>query len=237
MPKISEGHRAEVRGRILEAARHLVAHRGVQGTSMNDIVRASGLSKGAIYGHFPSKADLVVALQDRVLEGRLMETALRFQAGEPARERIRKLVSLLFERGAASDREKARLNLQFIASALHSPRLRSQVDARYDRVHRLFRDLIAEGQRSGEFRGNLDPAATATAVIAVLDGLAVDWAFTSEGRFDSERLLPTLEGLLFEGLLNRGEPSSRIRFDRSQRGGRRSRADPSNAHKPRTDPS
>ena len=204
---------------------------------MNDIVRASGLSKGAIYGHFPSKADLVVALQDRVLEGGLEQATLAFHAGESARERILKLMYLLFERGSTSDRERARLNLQFTTSALQSAKLRSQVDARYERVHRLFRDLVVEGRRSGEFRSDLDPAATATTIIAVLDGLRVDWAFTSKGRFDSERLFPTLEGLLFVGLLNRREPSSRIRFDLSLRASRGSRADPSNTVKLPTAPS
>lgn len=202
MPKISESRRAEVRGRILDAARHLVARRGVQGTSMSEIVLACGLSKGAIYGHFPSKAALMVALQERVIQTRMTDITAGFRTDESVRERILKLMRHLFESGTASDRERARLNLQFTTSALQSASMRAQVDARYDRVHRLFRDLFAEGQRSGEIRRDLEPDAFATTIIALLDGLRVDWAFTSQDRFGSERLFPTLEQLLFHGILD-----------------------------------
>ena len=202
MPKISESRRAEVRARILEAAQHLVARRGIEGTSMNAIVRASGLSKGAIYGHFPSKADLVVALQDRVLANRVKVITARFQTGDSARERILKLLRLQFAEDGPSNREGTRLRLQFTASALKSPSLRAQVDARYERVHGLFRDLFKEGMSSGEFRKDIDPDASATTIIGLLDGLTVDWAFTSRGRFDWDRLLPALERLLFFGFLN-----------------------------------
>ncbi len=226
MPKISDSRRVEVRGRIMDAAQHLIARRGVQGTSMSQIVRASGLSKGAIYGHFPSKADLVVALQDRMLESRLGETALQFQDGQSARERILQIMHRLLDQGASSDREQARLNLQFTASALQSPSLRAQVDARYDRVHRLFRVLLAEGARSGEFRADFDPEATATAILALVDGLRVDWAFTLQDRFDPERLFPTLERMLFSSILKRDEGSSPTRFEPSKKDRRKGPANP-----------
>ncbi len=220
MPKITPARRAEVRERILDAARHLVARRGVDGTSMNDLVRASGLSKGAVYGHFASKADLVVALQDRVLESRLQEAVLRFRDGASARERLLQLTRLLFEPGTPSDRERARLSLQFTASALRSPSLRAQVDARYARVHRLFCDLLAEGRRSGEFRTDLDASATATAILGLLDGLRVDWAFTSKSRLDPGALFPAVERLLCDGIAARGEAAAPPSSDPSPRGRR-----------------
>lgn len=230
VPKISEARRAEVRGRILDAARHLVASRGVQGTTMNEIVRASGLSKGAVYGHFPSKANLVVALQDQVLESRLQGAVLQFRVDESARERLLQLTRRLFEPGTPSNRERARLTLQFTASALQSPSLRAQVDARYERVHRLFRDLLEEGRHSGEFRPDLDASATATAILGLLDGLRVDWAFTSQLRLDPERLFPTVERLLCAGILNRGEADPPFRSDASPRD-RRTRAETRASHR------
>ena len=36
-------------------------------TSMNDIVAESGLSKGALYNHFNSKEELIVAIYDRFI--------------------------------------------------------------------------------------------------------------------------------------------------------------------------
>ena len=54
-----QAQRAE---RILEAASDLFAHYGYDKTTMEDIARAAGVSKGAIYLHFRGKEDLFDAL-------------------------------------------------------------------------------------------------------------------------------------------------------------------------------
>lgn len=48
--------------RILNAAADLMAHYGYDKTTMDDIAREAGVSKGAIYLHFRSKADLLIEL-------------------------------------------------------------------------------------------------------------------------------------------------------------------------------
>jgi len=49
----------ETRGQILEQAARAIADNGIAGWSLNDLIRQSGLTKGAFYFHFPSKDDLV----------------------------------------------------------------------------------------------------------------------------------------------------------------------------------
>jgi len=49
---------------------HCFAVNGIAGTSMADIVRASGLSSGAIYSHFDSKAELLRHVMSTMLEER-----------------------------------------------------------------------------------------------------------------------------------------------------------------------
>ena len=55
------------RQQILEGARRCFLAQGFDGASMNDIVKAAGVSKGTVYAYFPSKEKLFVALiyQDR----------------------------------------------------------------------------------------------------------------------------------------------------------------------------
>ena len=50
---------------VLDAAMHLFATRGYDNTSINDVIAAIGISKGAFYHHFASKEDLVEALAIR----------------------------------------------------------------------------------------------------------------------------------------------------------------------------
>ena len=50
------------RGRVLIAAAEVFARTGFLAASMNDIVDAAGVTKGAVYFHFPSKEALAVAI-------------------------------------------------------------------------------------------------------------------------------------------------------------------------------
>lgn len=66
MPKVSEEHRAQRREAILDAALRCIREKGFAATSMADIIRASGLSTGAVYGYFASKAEIASAVTQRV---------------------------------------------------------------------------------------------------------------------------------------------------------------------------
>ncbi len=61
MPKISEERRAERRNSIIQAARECFQRKGLHTTTMDDIIRQSGLSAGAVYGYFTSKEQLIFA--------------------------------------------------------------------------------------------------------------------------------------------------------------------------------
>src|SRR4029450_13112700 len=51
----------ETRRRILEVAAQAFAEHGYAGTSLSDVLAASGLTKGGFYFHFPSKEALALA--------------------------------------------------------------------------------------------------------------------------------------------------------------------------------
>ena len=55
MPKVSEEYRTARRSEIARAALRCFARKGFDATSMADIIAESGLSAGAIYGHYKSK--------------------------------------------------------------------------------------------------------------------------------------------------------------------------------------
>jgi len=70
----------ETRSRIMTEARKRFARSGFYGTSMDSIVKETGLSKGALYWHFENKAALFKA----VLEKELEEILKRFIPGPEA---------------------------------------------------------------------------------------------------------------------------------------------------------
>lgn len=69
----SQSERSEAtRGALVEAARQLFAERGYAGVGTEEIVRAAGVTRGALYHHFSGKRDLFEAVYER-LEAELAE--------------------------------------------------------------------------------------------------------------------------------------------------------------------
>jgi AcrR family transcriptional regulator len=61
MGRIAGMAAAETRERLMRAAANAFAERGYDGTRVADIAAAAGVSNGALYAHFGSKAELLIA--------------------------------------------------------------------------------------------------------------------------------------------------------------------------------
>ncbi|MFI1971087.1 TetR family transcriptional regulator [Streptomyces cinnamoneus] len=134
--------------RLLAAATRLFADQGYDRTSVQEIVEAAGVTKGALYHYFGSKDDLLHEVYGRVL--RLQQERLDALAGTdaPVERRLRQ---------AAADVVVTTIeNLDdtkiFFRSMHHlAPEKLRQVRAERRRYHERFRALVEEGQRSGVF--------------------------------------------------------------------------------------
>jgi TetR/AcrR family transcriptional regulator, ethionamide resistance regulator len=65
---IAEQRRAKTRERLLDAASAVIAEKGPDATSIEEIVAAAGVSRGTFYNYFPTTDDLVHALNARTAE-------------------------------------------------------------------------------------------------------------------------------------------------------------------------
>ena len=82
MGRIAGVTSAETRARLLRAAADVFAARGYDGTRVADIAAAAGVSNGALYAHFGSKADLLVAAL-RAHGKRVLSDLLTADPGRP----------------------------------------------------------------------------------------------------------------------------------------------------------
>jgi AcrR family transcriptional regulator len=73
VPKVTEEYRSAKRDEIAAAALRAFRRKGFQAASMADIIAESGLSAGAIYGHYKSKADIVLDVARRVVGARVVD--------------------------------------------------------------------------------------------------------------------------------------------------------------------
>lgn len=99
------------RGRILAAARALVAERGAD-AGMDAIAAEAGVAVGTLYRHYPTKADLVAAVVDdsvRRIADAAEESRRRVDAGADPVAELAELFRAVAERHAADRALKAAL--------------------------------------------------------------------------------------------------------------------------------
>lgn len=101
MPRVSDAYRDARRDEIATAALRCMARNGVHATSIADIVTESGLSTGAVYSHFTSKAEIARYTVKRYLLVRLdplEEAAARGEVVAPSTV-IRTMIGALGDAG------------------------------------------------------------------------------------------------------------------------------------------
>ncbi len=135
--------------RLLAEATRLFAERGFDRTSVQEIVEAAGVTKGALYHYFGSKDDLLHEVYARVL--RLQTDSLvEIAAGaEPVAERLYRAAADVV---VSSIQNIDDTKIFFRSMHQLSPEKQKTVRAERRRYHELFRSLLEEGQRDGVFR-------------------------------------------------------------------------------------
>jgi AcrR family transcriptional regulator len=85
-----------MRARLLDATIECLSEYGYGRMSTNDVVRRAHVSRGALAHHFPTKADLVKAAAERLLDQRTADFRARFAAIAPARRTVGEALTVLW---------------------------------------------------------------------------------------------------------------------------------------------
>lgn len=206
------------RKRILEHAAKVFARDGYQGTSLNRVIRESGLTKGAFYFHFESKEALALATfrytQERFL-GQMVERAGRQENGLAAlAEMLRTRARLLREEPTL----EALLRIGAELGATAGPK--SEFRTFQDLTLGQFAELVRRGQTEGVIRSELDPQATAETIFAAVVGTDRVSRLLSE-RADLEERTEHLIEVLANGLGSSSGPERRTGSPTATDGGPR----------------
>ncbi|MBL7079769.1 TetR/AcrR family transcriptional regulator [Candidatus Bathyarchaeota archaeon] len=184
----------------MDSAESLFSTKGFNGTSMNDIVKESGLSKGAIYGHFESKERLFLSLWERQTVVGIGQLRQMFSPDETAVDKLLKVAEMTMASSCDCPPEVGRMQLEFMVAASRMKALEPDMQKRYETIHTFINEIFEEGVENGEFRKDLDSDALTSILFASLDGLGVHYA-TLGIEFDAKRLQDTLMKVVLEGIL------------------------------------
>jgi AcrR family transcriptional regulator len=176
--------RAYDHDQLMAAAYDVLRRQGPVGLSLRPIAARLGVSQPALWKRIGGKRALLIEMQRWATERtRAVVAELR---ARPLHDGLRWLFGV-YARQIRSPRELVHL-VSFSALCLADPRLRAHADAR----HRLLTDAITAAlRRSRQVRA----AATARTLVALLDGVPLQWAVHPRGSLEAA-LLESLDLVL-----------------------------------------
>ena len=160
-------HRERQRRRILEAAKTLFDERGIDRTTMAEIMSASELRASTLYEYFSNKDEIVWAILGEVME---QAAAGVKESMQHATTGLSKIVALLQSMGDQLSKNQAQIRFMAQFDAMYArdwpvERLLTLEGQFNDEGFQVFGRLVREGIADGSLRSDLDPELTLHAVI------------------------------------------------------------------------
>ncbi len=192
MPKLRPETRVERRQELIDAAWRCAAVRGFSDLTVDDVCAEASVSKGAFYGYFEQKHDLLLALlQDdaAALDGELARITSTTSSGV---ERVRRFAQAMLTRGEDAARVQVRADLW--SELLTEQAVRRHLAEATQRRRELVRSWIEEAVGSGEL-AEIPANALASILLALADGLMLHRAL-DPGAFQWRNISRALDMLL-----------------------------------------
>ena len=161
----------QTKARIIHQAAELFNQKGYAGSSIADIMQATGLKKGGIYNHFKSKDELALEAFDYasgLLSQRIWSVV---KSKRNAIERLEALVSsyLIYIDDPPIVGGCPILNTAIETDDTDSP-LRDRALAAIDSWRSLIVRIVQKGIKKGELRSTVEPDTVATIIICNIEG-------------------------------------------------------------------
>ena len=199
MPKITAAHEQQRRAQILQAAMACFARQGYHATSMDDVVRQSGLSVGAIYTYFNSKEELFLSLCEYRTEQTLVYLNDVFRTPGPMVDKFEQGIEYFFQQLSDDLIPLARVSVEFLSEATKSERVKERQERRCDTIRQFLRWLLTEARADGTIRPDLDLDAAVELMMALNEGIVL-MSVAGLRQVSLERLKPAYMALLNAGL-------------------------------------
>ncbi len=168
--------------------------RGYDGTSMEDLSRALGISKSSIYYHVDSKENLLSLALDRALDGLFAVAAEVNASDKPAIYRLEHLV-----RGSVQVLADRLPYVTLLLRARGNTATERRALGRRREFDQIVADLVAEAESAGDIRPDVDPAVTARLLFGMVNSLT-EWYRPDQRTLTAGELADAVCAVAFDGL-------------------------------------
>ncbi len=162
----------DTRGIILFAAYKEIHVNGFQSASLSNILARTGVTKGALYHHFPNKMELGYAVVDEVLAKRIHLTFI--QPLEYFDDPIDGFIELIQGAGDAFSMTDIELGCPLTVLAQEMAPIdegfRIRLTGIYEKWHQSIADVLVQAKQDGLIIDEVDPYSMAVTMAAIMEG-------------------------------------------------------------------
>lgn len=185
----------QLRRSILKSALKLFEIHGYHATSVDDIVKDAGFTKGALYHHFPGKEDILLELQRSYIDNRVESAQAVLERHKGAQERLRHLI---LEGLIAIGKFRAHVAVFSQERRFLSQKRFAEVKRRRDELEQIYVSVIGQGIKEGIFSASVQPRIASFAILGMLTG-AYGW-YRPNGPLSADEVADQLCRLVIDGL-------------------------------------
>lgn len=167
MNETSKGQRT--RERIVAEAANLFNQRGFEGSSMSDVMAATGLEKGGIYRHFSSKEELAAEAFDYAWKSTFETRMQHLERFPNSIEKLKRFIANFINNRSAVPGGCPLLNTAIEADD-GNPLLRERARAAWRHLRDALAGIVAAGLKRREIRPDVDTKEVAALIISSLEG-------------------------------------------------------------------
>src|SRR6202047_1018121 len=159
----------QIRRKIVAAAAPIFNQRGYEGSSLNDLMEATGLKKGGIYRHFSSKEELAAEAFDYTWEAAWNARLLHVDEKTNGIEKLKQLIANFVEH-----RSPVAGGCPILNTAVDADDGNAVLRARVGKALRSWvarlELIVKHAAARGEIRAGVDPKTVAVLIVAPLEG-------------------------------------------------------------------
>ncbi len=194
-PTLPQIRKTQTRAHLLDSARGVFSAHGYELASVAQIADAAGLSKGALYVHFESKEALFRELLVDHVKRRSAATAATLEPDLPLREAIMRIIEgawAIYDEGDPC----SSLSTEFFALAGRNDWGREAMASIFDHCSTALIHFLDQAKEHGQVREDLNSSSAAQLMLALQDGLVMQWQNQPKEADPKNFLVPMAEMIL-----------------------------------------
>ena len=158
---------AEKRQQIIEAATEVIVQKGIDKTSLTDIAKAAGISKGSLYYYYATKTDLIFDITEAHIN-QISSNLFDIIENRPESSEWKDILNILFERIMAAE-TRGKLHLYLVQQAING---HDDLAERFRKKYREWNAMIKAGFSKIDPEGS-NYTVLSTLIITALDGCLI----------------------------------------------------------------